>query len=427
MESGCAVDDAQWAVCTGDNRHDEDQAGDARRSTDRGRARDVLPAGDDGDSADPLRLCVQGLARLRGKDHPQPGHCRWRPARWLGRRDDGQADRGHVPGSAPGPGAEGRGERRPRLATRCGPARHLWPEECADRFWKPPQDVVGYLEADLGGVLGVDESVDRDLDQLAGGVDWHVDPLESLAPLAQELVELVGHQAGKPPQLGRRRSCIRAVAERPELLAFQVPETGGVGRDRGAELALHRTNALQTCDSDLASPAAAGVGVAQRARPVPAMPLLHRARLEVTAGEHRLERLVERVERNELASLVGRAVIEVLRKRLPIGTLVIGPAHCGAKSKPRVASYIGGPGPALPRAFVRCRSRAPGRGRRVPLRPAARSRTARGADRQSGEDRKSTRLNSSHDQISYAVFCLKKKKKKKNQELKKKNKKKNKK
>src|SRR2546428_5083529 len=27
------------------------------------------------------------------------------------------------------------------------------------------------------------------------------------------------------------------------------------------------------------------------------------------------------------------------------------------------------------------------------------------------EDRKSTRLNSSHDQISYAVFCLKKKKK----------------
>src|SRR5690348_18102871 len=30
------------------------------------------------------------------------------------------------------------------------------------------------------------------------------------------------------------------------------------------------------------------------------------------------------------------------------------------------------------------------------------------------EDRKSTRLNSSHPSISYAVFCLKKKKKKKN-------------
>src|SRR5206468_12861876 len=32
-------------------------------------------------------------------------------------------------------------------------------------------------------------------------------------------------------------------------------------------------------------------------------------------------------------------------------------------------------------------------------------------------DRKSTRLNSSHDQISYAVFCLKKKKKQKNTPL----------
>src|SRR5688572_31690768 len=35
------------------------------------------------------------------------------------------------------------------------------------------------------------------------------------------------------------------------------------------------------------------------------------------------------------------------------------------------------------------------------------------------EDRKSTRLNSSHSQISYAVFCLKKKKKKKNMKKKK--------
>src|SRR5688572_32769043 len=34
--------------------------------------------------------------------------------------------------------------------------------------------------------------------------------------------------------------------------------------------------------------------------------------------------------------------------------------------------------------------------------------------RASSPDRKSTRLNSSHSQISYAVFCLKKKKKKKN-------------
>src|SRR5688572_31434477 len=39
------------------------------------------------------------------------------------------------------------------------------------------------------------------------------------------------------------------------------------------------------------------------------------------------------------------------------------------------------------------------------------------------QDRKSTRLNSSHSQISYAVFCLKKKKKKKKKKRKKKNKK----
>src|SRR5206468_12438266 len=36
---------------------------------------------------------------------------------------------------------------------------------------------------------------------------------------------------------------------------------------------------------------------------------------------------------------------------------------------------------------------------------------ARCAAELAGIDRKSTRLNSSHDQISYAVFCLKKKKK----------------
>src|SRR5688572_32685810 len=42
---------------------------------------------------------------------------------------------------------------------------------------------------------------------------------------------------------------------------------------------------------------------------------------------------------------------------------------------------------------------------RPALRPARSS-----TPRPPGEDRKSTRLNSSHSQISYAVFCLKKKK-----------------
>src|SRR3989449_1859813 len=61
------------------------------------------------------------------------------------------------------------------------------------------------------------------------------------------------------------------------------------------------------------------------------------------------------------------------------------------------------------------RRRAPraedqGRARAAPAPGAARARprsSARGARR----DRKSTRLNSSHGYISYAVFCLKKKKK----------------
>src|SRR6266496_6071684 len=44
-------------------------------------------------------------------------------------------------------------------------------------------------------------------------------------------------------------------------------------------------------------------------------------------------------------------------------------------------------------------------------RPPWRARRARPSHR-GGADRKSTRLNSSHVEISYAVFCLKKKKKK---------------
>src|SRR2546430_6616721 len=54
--------------------------------------------------------------------------------------------------------------------------------------------------------------------------------------------------------------------------------------------------------------------------------------------------------------------------------------------------------------------RRPGAG--VPDPGRARRRRARIRHRyREGEDRKSTRLNSSHSQISYAVFCLKKKKK----------------
>src|SRR2546427_4406803 len=57
--------------------------------------------------------------------------------------------------------------------------------------------------------------------------------------------------------------------------------------------------------------------------------------------------------------------------------------------------------PALWRAH--CRSRLG--------RPQRRRTHGSGRARRPREDRKSTRLNSSHSQISYAVFCLKKKKK----------------
>src|SRR2546422_5315028 len=66
----------------------------------------------------------------------------------------------------------------------------------------------------------------------------------------------------------------------------------------------------------------------------------------------------------------------------------------------------------IPHSALRIRR---GRPARLRIRSALRPRTAAGADdqasRDSGQDRKSTRLNSSHGYISYAVFCLKKKKK----------------
>src|SRR5204863_9180912 len=65
----------------------------------------------------------------------------------------------------------------------------------------------------------------------------------------------------------------------------------------------------------------------------------------------------------------------------------------------------------------RARSGGAGRGLRLAHRLAHRQRLLRGRGparrRSRWRDRKSTRLNSSHVEISYAVFCLKKKKKKK--------------
>src|SRR2546421_7879830 len=75
--------------------------------------------------------------------------------------------------------------------------------------------------------------------------------------------------------------------------------------------------------------------------------------------------------------------------------------------------------------LFRSQGRAGAQGRGVHRRPVALRRIQQSprldqelrfrahAQRGGEPDRKSTRLNSSHDQISYAVFCLKKKKKKK--------------
>src|SRR3712207_8202674 len=74
-------------------------------------------------------------------------------------------------------------------------------------------------------------------------------------------------------------------------------------------------------------------------------------------------------------------------------------AHALRALRPRAA-------PAEPEALGARRARAAGR-RRQPARAGLkRCTTAR-----AGLDRKSTRLNSSHANISYAVFCLKKKQK----------------
>src|SRR2546428_442575 len=67
-------------------------------------------------------------------------------------------------------------------------------------------------------------------------------------------------------------------------------------------------------------------------------------------------------------------------------------------------------GPIIPRA---CRRRSTPRATTYVARPATAPTTvvptSSGTERFWSTDRKSTRLNSSHDQISYAVFCLKKK------------------
>src|SRR2546426_7894944 len=86
----------------------------------------------------------------------------------------------------------------------------------------------------------------------------------------------------------------------------------------------------------------------------------------------------------------------LFRSGLPLFAMALRRGRGGRRPIPRVA-------PRAARAGTRV----------APLRAAAdRSRDDRGRTRRG--DRKSTRLNSSHLVISYAVFCLKKKKRDKN-------------
>src|SRR2546426_4907446 len=79
-----------------------------------------------------------------------------------------------------------------------------------------------------------------------------------------------------------------------------------------------------------------------------------------------------------------------------------------------LAAAIGGQQPALG-----VEPRLPPRGQVavLPQHVSARERRVTAQLHLDGRDRKSTRLNSSHLVISYAVFCLKKKKKKKKQHI----------
>src|SRR5690606_39504437 len=90
------------------------------------------------------------------------------------------------------------------------------------------------------------------------------------------------------------------------------------------------------------------------------------------------------------------------------------PRHRGPPHRYPTGPDAPGPGPGSPRGRV-ADPRPVSDGRAIRGRYPTEAVTARRTRRPSGTpypgDRKSTRLNSSHVKISYAVFCLKKKKK----------------
>src|SRR5206468_11170261 len=95
-----------------------------------------------------------------------------------------------------------------------------------------------------------------------------------------------------------------------------------------------------------------------------------------------------------LHSFPTRRSSDLVRIRMPRGELRAGRRAAGCALRGEAADETDGE--TLTRQFCQCGSIS--RNSRVPSNEI----------RHVGQDRKSTRLNSSHDQISYAVFCLKK-------------------
>src|SRR5206468_7295445 len=97
-----------------------------------------------------------------------------------------------------------------------------------------------------------------------------------------------------------------------------------------------------------------------------------------------------------------------LRPRAPVLSPGSQPSISLSNQVPRRSTVLPGDPPAAGRRSRAGTSRTGAVARMLFFQKFSRTAGRSAASR----DRKSTRLNSSHDQISYAVFCLKKKKKK---------------
>src|SRR6266568_6176109 len=130
--------------------------------------------------------------------------------------------------------------------------------------------------------------------------------------------------------------------------------------------------------------------------------------LSLVVGDVHIARLVDRqVERVEELALPAAEAAELADKpplrgeHLDPGIAAVGDVHLAIWADRDLPSHIRR-GRGLERDELELARPGPG------LAPPAQHRPGGG-----DQDRKSTRLNSSHSSISYAVFCLKKKKKKK--------------